>query len=170
MAKSYSLKSQLIKDDAFLYPLQFYITDYIVQALKADKVKRLQISINEHDAFAGSLLSGGQHQYYIKINKSQLKKMALSIGETVSIKLSPDDSEYGMPLPQEFAAIWEIDDEANRYFHELTPGKQRNLIYIVNSVKSLDIRIRKATIIMEHLKINIGKLDFKVLNESMKAR
>lgn len=170
MAKSYTLHSQLIKDDAYLYPLQFYVSDDIVQALKADKVKRLRISINNHEPLAGSLISGGAHQYYIKINKSQMKMMSLEIGDMATIKLTPDESEYGMPLPQEFAVIWKIDDEANRYFHTLPPGKQRNLIYIINSVKSLDIRARKATIIMEHLKINNGSLDFKVLNESMKDR
>jgi len=170
MAKSYTLQSQLIKDDSYLYPLQFYVSNDIVQALRADKVKRLQISINNHDTIAGSLISGGTHQYYIKINTSQMKMMSIAVGDMATIKLTPDKSEYGMPLPQEFSAIWELDDDANRYFHALTPGKQRNLIYIVNSVKSLDIRARKATVIMEHLRINNGKLDFKVLNESLKVR
>lgn len=170
MAKSYTIKAQLIKDDAYLYPLQFYVPTEIIEVLKVDKIKRIHISINNHDPFAGSLIPGGDQQYYIKINTSQMKKMSLEIGDTATLTITPDQSEYGMPLPQEFAAIWEIDDEAHHHFHNLTPGKQRNLIYIVNSVKSLDIKARKATVIMDHLKINNGKLDFKVLNESLKSK
>jgi len=170
MSKSYTVESQLVKNDGHLYPLQFYVTDEIVTSLRADKVKRLKVSINGNEAFDGSLISAGDQQYYIKINTSQLKKMSLSIGDTATLLLTPDESEYGMPLPEEFSAIWEIDDEAHSYFHALTPGKQRNLIYIVNKVKSLDIRAHKAMVIMDHLKINNGKLDFKVLNESMKVK
>jgi len=170
MAKSYSTKSTLVKNDSHLYPLQFYIPDAIVKELKEKKVKRLHVSINGHQAIESSLLSGGNQQYFVKINKTQMKKMSLSISDVAILELTPDESEYGMPLPQEFAAIWEIDDEAKNYFHTLTPGKQRNLIYIVNKVKNLNIRIRKATIIMDHLKINSGKLDFKILNENLKVR
>lgn len=170
MANTYRTKSVLIKNDSHLYPLQFYISEEIVTALKEKKIKRLKVSINGLDTIDSSLISGGNQQYFIKINKTQMKKMSLSVGDEASLELTVDESEYGMPLPPEFAAIWEIDDEAKKYFHLLTPGKQRNLIYIVNKVKNLDIRTRKATVIMEHLKINNGKLDFKVLNESLKVR
>ena len=168
MSKSFTIQSQLVKNDVYLYPLQFYVSNEVVQRLKANKVTRLQVSINGHDTIDSSLISGGDQQYYIKINKSQMKKLSLSIGDTATLVLTPDESEYGMPLPEEFLAIWDMDDEANGYFHALTPGKQRNLIYMVNTIKSLDIRARKAMIIMDHLKINNGKLDFKVLNESIK--
>lgn len=170
MANSYHTKSTLVKNDSHLYPLQFHIPDKIVLTLKEKNIKRLQISINGNDPIDGSLISNGEHQYFIKINAAQMNKMSLSIGDTATLDLKPDESEYGMPLPPEFAAIWEMDDEAKKYFHSLTPGKQRNLIYIVNKVKSLEIRMRKSTIIMDFLKINKGQLDFKMLNESLKVR
>lgn len=168
MPQKYTLKSQLIKDDSYLYPLQFHIPDDIVQSLKNDKISRLLITINDQKAIQGSLISLGEKSYYIKINTSQMKKMSLQIGDIVNLKLIPDRSEYGMPLPAEFSAIWEIDHNANQHFHNLTRGKQRNLIYIVNSVKNLELRAHKAIIIMEHLNINDGNLDFKVLNASLK--
>lgn len=170
MAKSYNTKSILVKNGAHLYPLQFYISDNIVTSLKEKKIKRLQVSINGHKAIDSSLISGGEQQYFIKINETQMKKMSLSVGDEATLELTPDNSEYGMSLPPEFTAIWEIDDEAKKYFHLLSPGKQRSLIYIVNKVKSLDIRTRKATIIMEHLTVNNGKLYFKLLNESFKGK
>lgn len=170
MSKSFQITSTLVKNDAHLYPLQFYISKKIVDTIKSKNIKRLQVRINSNEAIDSSLISGGDQQYFIKINKGQMKKFSLSIGDEASLEIIPDESKYGMPLPEEFAAIWEIDEEAKTLFHLLTPGKQRNLIYIVNKVKSLDIRARKANIIMEHLKINNGKLDFKVLNESLKTK
>lgn len=168
--ETYNFKSILIKNTNHLYPLQYYVPNEIVTTLKDKKIKRLKVVINENEAFAGSLIPGGKKNYFLKVNNDQVTKMGLAIGKEASISISADTSEYGMPLPEEFSAIWEVDDEAHKHFHALTPGKQRNLIYIVNKVKSLEIRARKATVIMEHLVINEGKLDFKMLNEALKQR
>jgi len=169
MSKKYKFDTVLYKNDSHLYPLQFPVPNDIVTKLKHEKVERLKVSVNVNDAYDSSLISNGDQEYFIKINQQQIKKMNLNIGDQVSMTVVGDESVYGMPLPEEFAVIWEIDQDAHTYFHALTPGKQRNLIYIVNKVKSLNIRARKATIIMEHLKINNGKLDFKMLNESLKV-
>lgn len=170
MSKQHQFDTILTKNNSHLYPLQFPVPSDVVSQLKESKIERLQVSVNGNATYNSSLISNGDHDYFIKINQQQIKQMKLSIGDTVSLVVKGDESKYGMPLPKEFTAIWEMDDEANVYFHALTPGKQRNLIYIVNKVKSLDIRARKAMVIMDHLKINKGKLDFKVLNESMKVK
>ena len=62
------------------------------------------------------------------------------------------------------------DELGNTLFHNLTPGKQRNLIYIVAKPKSQDIRIRKAIVIIEYLKSSGGTIDFKELNEALKVK
>lgn len=101
----------------------------------------MQASINDHHKFDTSLISGGDQKYFIKVNKIQRKMMQLNQGDPVTITLTPDTSQYGMPLPEEFSEIWQNDKEANPLFHMLTPGHQRNLIYIVNKIKNLDLRI-----------------------------
>ncbi|MBE62878.1 MAG: hypothetical protein CMB89_11005, partial [Flammeovirgaceae bacterium] len=60
------------------------------------------------------------------------------------------------------------DKLASEFFHDLTPGKQRNLIYIISKVKNTDSRINKALAIIDHLTERNGKLDFKLLNEKIK--
>lgn len=100
MAESYTLKSQLIKNDSRLYPLQFLIDDKVSQSLKADKVKRLKLTINGHPPIDSSLISNGEQQYFVKINKYQMKKMFLQIGDSATLILTPDTSKYGMPLPE----------------------------------------------------------------------
>ena len=51
----------------------------------------------------------------------------------------------------------------------LTPGKKRTLLYLVGNVKNSDSRIRKSLAIADHLTVNKGQIDFKLLNEAFKA-
>jgi uncharacterized protein YdeI (YjbR/CyaY-like superfamily) len=55
-------------------------------------------------------------------------------------------------------------------FEQLTPGKQRNLIYIVGQAKNTDLRIIRSIIIIDHLKNNLGKIDFRSLNKELQAK
>jgi len=60
------------------------------------------------------------------------------------------------------------DEDGNKVFHRLTPGKQRSLLHIIAKPKSENIRIKKAVAILEYLKSVNGKLDFKELNLAIK--
>lgn len=115
-----------------------------------------------------ALMPGGDLGWYILINKEIRKKLDVREGELVKIHLKKDDSEYGMPMPEEFSTALDLDEEGKHYFHELTPGKQRSLIHLVGKLKNPDKRISKALTILEHLKEVHGKLDYKMLNEAFK--
>lgn len=106
--------------------------------------------------------------YFILINQQIISKLGLTVGDQFSIILEKDTSEYGMEMPEELQALLDQDKQANEYFHSLTPGKQRNLIYIVNQVKNSDSRLTKAFAIIDHLKEVNGKLEFRLLNEKIK--
>jgi uncharacterized protein YdeI (YjbR/CyaY-like superfamily) len=62
--------------------------------------------------------------------------------------------------------LWQ-DPEGEAVFESLTPGKKRSLIYVVSKVKSTNLRMRKAIVIVTHL-AKYGSLDYKVLNSEMK--
>ena len=62
----------------------------------------------------------------------------------------------------------EQDEEADKYFHQLTPGKQRSLLHIIAKPKREETRLKKAVVITEYLKTNKGKLDFTALNLAFK--
>ena len=81
-----------------------------------------------------------------------------------------DTSKYGMPMPEEFEEVLSTDLDGQKYFEQLTDGKKRNLIYMVAKVKNVDLKVAKSLIILDHLKANEGKLDFKLLNEAMKLK
>ena len=97
-----------------------------------------------------------------------MKEFSLQVGQGLNIVLEKDKSKYGMSVPEEFEELLYQDPEGEAYFEALTPGKKRSLIYIVDKVKSENIRLRKALVILQHLKQNRGALDFRQLNEDLK--
>ncbi|WP_187270851.1 YdeI/OmpD-associated family protein [Neolewinella aurantiaca] len=140
------------------------------ELLKREKnATRIIFSINGKGRIHRALSPSGDGEYFILINQDIVKQYQLEPGEEVSLQILPDDSEYGMPLPEELAELWSVDEAAYTVFHKLTPGKQRGLIYQVSKPKGAATRIKKAVQICEYLKSVNGKLDQKELNAYMKA-
>jgi uncharacterized protein YdeI (YjbR/CyaY-like superfamily) len=73
-------------------------------------------------------------------------------------------------MPEELKEVLEQDEEGNRIFHALTPGKIRTLLYLAGQPKSSDIRLRRSIAILDHLIQNNGKIDFKMLNQAMREQ
>ena len=86
----------------------------------------------------------------------------------MEVGLRKDESEYGLPMPEELDELLKQDETGNRLFHALTPGKLRTLLYIAGQPKTSDVRLRRAIAIVEHLKSNDGKINYRQLNEEMK--
>lgn len=110
----------------------------------------------------------GDGGFFININKKIRDSLQLKIGMQVQATLRKDDSKYGLPMPEELDELFKMDEEGNRLFHALTPGKQRTLLYIVGFPKTSDKRITRAIAVVEHLKANNGKIDFKMLNVALR--
>ena len=88
--------------------------------------------------------------------------------EPIAVVITQDQSKYGMEMPEELEVALSMDPDADDFFHALTPGKQRNLIYISSQTKSSNIRARRAWVVCDHLKSHGGKIDFKDLNQEIK--
>ncbi len=131
-------------------------------------IKRLLCTINERETFPCALMPMGEARYFILVNKERRRKMRLEKGDRVAVVLQPDQSKYGLPMPEELQELLQIDEEGNRLFHALTPGRQRNLLYIVGKPKRSETRVTKAVVVIEHLKRNRGEIDFKGLQEDFK--
>ncbi|MFY0673398.1 MAG: YdeI/OmpD-associated family protein [Bacteroidia bacterium] len=129
--------------------------------------KRVLYSINGSETRPGGIMKTAKY-YYLMLNRQFIKKNNLHRGQKVTVKIEKDTSEYGMPMPEELQAVFDQDEHCKAYFDTLTPGKQRNLIYLVAKIKSPDKRINKALAIAEHLNEVEGKLNFKMLNETIK--
>jgi hypothetical protein len=166
MKKSFSAVLDKFNSDLWHYHLVVPrdISDFYNDA----NVKRLKCVINDVETFQCALMPKGANEYFININKERRKKLNLQVGDQVAVELAVDESPYGLPMPDELGELLKIDDEANDLFHALTPGKQRNLLFIVGKPKTSDTRLTKALIIVNYLKRTGGTLDFRALNEAFK--
>lgn len=131
--------------------------------------KRVIAEVGSLKPFHCALMSTGDGHWFILLNKERRKELGVAEGERISLSLKKDKSKYGMEMPRELEEVLVQDEWGDRLFHELTPGKMRNIIHYVSQVRSSDIRIRRALVIIEHLKKNQGEIDYKALAEEMKA-
>ncbi|PCJ63882.1 MAG: hypothetical protein COA58_14725 [Bacteroidetes bacterium] len=161
-------KSHIIKLDGDVWHLAILVPQKIAKAFVTKENRRVVCIINGNHSFQCALMPSGNGDFFINVNKVIRTKLDLKSGDSVSIKLEKDTSEYGLPLPDELKAAWELDEEGHRVFHNLTPGKQRTLIHILGKPKSSEIRVTKALAVLEYLKSVNGKLDFKELNLALK--
>jgi hypothetical protein len=156
---------------AGVYHNVFLVKKAEVQELlhREKNASRIIFSINGEGRIYRAFMPDGNGDYFILINQEICKQFNLEPEVPVILQITPDDSEYGMPLPEELSELWAMDEDAYRTFHILTPGKQRSLIYIIAKPKGADTRVKKAVQISEYLKGVNGKLDYKELNAYIKA-
>ena len=100
-----------------------------------------------------ALMSDGKGNGYIMLNKTRMKQLQLAEGMVLEVTLEQDTSPYGMPMSEELEAVLDSDPEAYSRFENLTPGKQRNIIHHVSSVKSSNLRIERAIKLLNNLKM-----------------
>lgn len=169
MENKYHFTAVLEKFNSTLWGHHLSVPDAVAQIFVANDTKRVVCTLNETVEFQAALMPKGDGSWFININKTLRDKLALKIGTPVRVSLRKDDSEYGLPMPEELAELLLQDTEGNQIFHALTPGKQRTLLYIVGSVKSPDLRLNRAIVVVEHLKENSGKINFKQLYAQLKT-
>ena len=125
----------------------------IIEELGGKFKARLLCSINGLETFQCGLVSLGQGEGYISINKKRMKIYGLKPGDEVEVNLTRDTSEFGMQVPIELEELFIQDEEGYRRFKLLTPGKQRYIIHYVNSVKSSHLRLDRALMLINNLKM-----------------
>ncbi len=71
-------------------------------------------------------------------------------------------------MPEELEELLAQDEIDNQVFLALIPSKQRNFLCVVGKSKMPKTRLKKAIVVIEHLKANKDKIDFKRPNQDMK--
>lgn len=131
---------------------------------KMEPKARLLCSVNEHKAFQCGIVSLGQGKGYITVNNKRMKEFGIEFGERVSVKLTPDKSEYGLEMPEELSVLLEQDPEGMERFKKLPAGKQRYIIFYVAQVKSPQLRIDRSVKLITNLKsTKPGKESFRAI-------
>ena len=132
--------------------------------------KRVVATLNNAVTFQCAIMPAGDGVYFININKKIRDQLKLKEGSKIDVHLTKDESDYGLPFPEELKELLDQDRKGNELFHALTPGKQRNMIYAVNQVKNVDLRIHRSLVLIEHLKKNKGKINFRELYEEIHGK
>lgn len=164
----YSFKSKLIKINSSVWNIAIRVPDEIAEAFSKGEHKRMLATYNDAHTASCAFMAGAKEGHWLMINKEIRKKFRIDVGDEIHVTLKPDTSKYGMPLPPEMEELLLQDEIGNHYFHELTPGKQRSLLYIIGKPKGSETRLKKAVAIMEYIKAVKGKIDFKEMNEYIK--
>lgn len=161
-----TLTTKLINLQSEVYYLGLHVPAKAVKDLISDaKDRRFICRLETGHEWHCALMPKGDGDFYINVSKEIRRKNGLEDnGEDIVIQLKKDDSEYGMPVPEELVELWAMDQEGWNFFEQLTPGKKRSLLYQVGKPKSSETRIKKAVLINDYLKSTGGKLDFVELN------
>jgi len=134
---------------------------------KKDGSRRIVCTINGSESFQCALIPWGEI-FTIIVNKTKRDRLDIVEGDEIEVLLEQDNSKYGLPMPEELQEVLNQDPEGDRYFHRLTAGKQRSILYFIGNIKDVDKRIHNALIFIEHLKRNEGKIESKALQNELK--
>lgn len=140
--------------DKLSYLKTFYleIPAEIVQKIGGIGKVRLICEVNKQISFQCGLMSLSEGRAYISINSKRMKELNVEIGDTVDIKLTEDKSEYGVDVPEELKELFNQDPEGKKRFDLLKPGMQRYILNYVNTVKSPQLRVNRAFMLISNLK------------------
>ena len=155
--------------NALLYEHHIPIPDEVYKSmLKQAHDKRVKCIFENGFIHYAAMLPSKNSYHYILLNKDIVKKMKWNLGDTVEVKIEKVDLKYGIPICEELEAVLNSDPEGTDYFHALTLGAQRSLIHVINKYKNPQFRIDRSIILMRHLCLRGGSLDFKILNANFK--
>lgn len=133
------------------------VTDDILEAFMEDGDKllynqRFNVTVNDQVTWQGGTVSLGNNTAYITFSKARMKQIGVGLGDTVTVHLEKNRSEYGFDVPEEFEEVLRQDPLANERFQALRKGMRRSVIYIVLQLKSSQKRIEKSIFLLENLK------------------
>jgi len=155
--------------NALMYEHHIPIPDEVYQSmLKIAPDKRIKCIFKRGFVHYAAMLPSKNSYHYILLNKEIIKKMKWKLGDHIEVQLEKADLKYGIPICEELEAVLHSDVEGSDYFHRLTIGAQRSLIHVINKYKNPQLRLDRSIILLRHLVLRQGNLDFKILNENFK--
>lgn len=130
-------------------------------------LRRVVCTLNGVETFNCALFPS-KGDYFITVSKKLRDKLGLKLGDGVTIELEKDTSEFGFPMPEEFAEVLRQDPDGEKLFGSLSPGNQRLMLKLILFVKDPDRRIARALTGVELLKRSGGKFDYAAQHLAMR--
>ena len=156
------------KGDSGIYHWFFSVPNNVASAFIDGKDRRVICTVNGTEKYHCAIHGDGNEGFMIMLNRQRCNRLGLVKGESIEVQLVKDTTEYGIPMCDELREVLDQMPQADDIFHGYTKGKQRTLIYWVQTVKKSEIRIRRSLVMATHLEQHGGDLDYKLLNSEMK--
>ncbi|MEO1032310.1 YdeI/OmpD-associated family protein [Winogradskyella sp.] len=120
--------------------------------------KRIKVKASFEDKqleFYAALKREKTGLYRIYFSKAKQKALGVFMNDYFQLQVFEDTSKYGVDMSEELEAVLLSDYDAYTIFENLTPGKQRSIIYTISRYKSAQMRVDKALILTGNLKRGI---------------
>lgn len=132
------------------------VPDKIAKQFTDRKAARVFCTINGKLEFACAIRPDGDGGFFINVNTIKLQKAKLRVGDNVSASVRVDKTTYGHKMPNELKAILDTDEEAKKYWDAVRNSHQRQMIYYIDSAKSIDKRIERSLLFVNRMKDTKG--------------
>lgn len=133
------------------------IPAWAVDSITSGKSTRVICEINGFSFPCAFRPQKGGVNYMISLSLQKMKKTKVTDGMKVLVKITPDVSEYGYPMSEEFAEFLDQDPELKRMFDSLPVSYQRGWLYYIGEAKSVDTRIKRCLLIAERVREEVAK-------------
>ncbi len=138
------------------------IPKQVVTKIGGIGAKRLLCNVNQQLTYPAGLVALGEGKAYITISTKRMKELGVTKDDEVNVTLTEDVSEYGADMPEELAELLKQDTEGKYRFDVLPPSVKRYVLNYVATVKSQQLRIERAFLLISNLKkIPLGKENFR---------
>ena len=124
-----------------------------MQFVTGRKPVRIRCRLNDSVNFQCAIRPMGGGGFYINVGTPIRQEAKIVFGQKLFVAIQKDDSEYGRDLPEELQELLAMDDEGNRLFQALLPSHQRGIIHYVAGAKSIQVRIDRAIMMINRLKV-----------------
>lgn len=115
--------------------------------------QRVIIRINDAIEWQGGIVALRDGDGYIAVSQARMKQLKIERYDEVNVQLSKDNSEFGHVFPAELREVFKQDPEAEQRFRDMSPGKQRTIIFYILQVKSSEKRAERSWFFMNNLKL-----------------
>lgn len=132
------------------------VPEKIANQFTDKKAVRVFCTINDKLEFACAIRPDGDGGFFINVNTTKMQKARLKIGQEVSASVKKDKTTYGHKMPAELKAILDTDEEAKKYWDAVRNAHQRQMIYYIDSAKSVDKRIERSLLFINRMKNTKG--------------
>lgn len=135
---------------------EFYMLvpdEVAMQFVEGRKPARVRCLLNGKVDFQCAIRPKGGGGFYINIGTPLRQEGKFILGQKLHAEVRKDESEFGRDVPEELQELLEMDEEGKRLFYDSLPSHQRAIIYYVAGAKSVQVRIDRAIMMINRLKV-----------------